>query len=199
MTPGPRSGTDVGGDDGAAAFAELFDTTFADMWRYVRRRVGSTSDADDVTAEVYAVAWRRKDELPPPDERRLWLFGVARNVVRNHHRSIFRRERLAHRLSAVAEAETVEPIERDDALWFALARLSPDDRDLLMMRAWEQLSIGDIASLLDCTPNAASLRLHKARGRLRTELTAEADDGAAKERGSSGHGTSDPLIERRAR
>ncbi len=51
-------------------------------------------------------------------------------------------------------------------LWAALARLSADDRDLLLMRAWDGLAVSDIAVLLDCTPNAASIRLTRARDRL---------------------------------
>ena len=68
------------------------------------------------------------------------------------------------------DGDRVEPIERDDALWHALAELSGDDRDLLLMRAWDQLSVTDIAVLLECTANAVSLRLHKARNRLKAEL-----------------------------
>ena len=152
-------------------FSAFFDQNFSDVWRYLRRRVEVTADADDLSAEVFSIAWRRRHELPPPEEQRLWLFGVARNNLRNHQRSAARHLRLVGRLQEHSnDNDSVEPIERDDAVWHALAELSADDRDLLLMRAWDQLPVTDIAVLLECTTNAASLRLHKARHRLKTEL-----------------------------
>ncbi len=48
----------------------------------------------------------------------------------------------------------------------ALDRLDPADRDLIVMQVWDGLAVLEIAALLGCTPNAASIRLHRARGRL---------------------------------
>lgn len=153
------------------AFSKLFDLHFGDLWRFVRRRVSSAADADDLTADVFTIAWRRFDQLPPLSEQRLWLFGVARNVLQNHRRSTFRRQRLANRLAEVRESDRIVDLgERDDSLWVALSQLAESDRDLLIMRAWDQLTVGEIASLLDCSPNAVSLRLRKARSRLRLLL-----------------------------
>ena len=157
----------------ADLFSELFDANFSDVWNYLRRRVEVSADADDLSAEVFTVAWRRRSELPPTDEQRLWLFGVARNTLHNHQRSTVRRLRLVGRLQEHENGNgdsSVDPIERDDALWHALAALTEDDRDVLLMRAWDQLSVSDMAILLGCTPNAVSLRLHKARERLKNEL-----------------------------
>lgn len=183
----PRSDPDAeDGDDRSmdAAFSDLFDSGFGDIWGYVRRRVGSRADADDVTAEVFAVAWRRRAELPALEERRLWLFGVAHNVVRNHHRSVFRQHRLAGRLADI-RGPSVEPVDRDDAVWFALARMSEEDRELLLMRAWDGLAVTDIAAILGRTANAVSVRLSKARVRLRAEL-------GEKDRKSAGHEVLNP-------
>lgn len=52
----------------------------------------------------------------------------------------------------------------------ALASLSDDDRDVVVMRCWDGLAVTDIAALLDCTPNAVSVRLHKARRKLLDRL-----------------------------
>jgi len=155
----------------ADAFSALFDQHHRAIWSFVRRRVINAADADDVSADVFTVAWRRWGVVPAQNERRLWLFGIARNVLRNHHRSSVRQQRLASRLAVVCERDLlVEPVERSNELWLALAQLSEADRDLLIMRAWDQLPVTDIAVLLDCSPNAVSLRLHKARGRLAAEL-----------------------------
>lgn len=182
-----------GDDQSADSFAGLFESSFDEVWRFVRRRVESTADADDVSGEVFAVAWRRRSELPPDEEQRLWLFGVARNVLRNHQRSLFRQRRVSAKLARAIgpdRAGRAELTERDDALWVALSRLAEAERDLLLMRAWDCLSVGEIATLLDCTPNAASVRLSKARARLRHEL-------AEKDSGTGGHEVVDLGTERR--
>lgn len=148
-------------------FREHFDA----IWRFARRRTATSADADDITAETFAVAWRRRDDLPPSDLRP-WLFGVTRNVLLNHSRTIERQERLRLRVAqATPEEASADPANgADPTLWCALSALSADDRDLLMMRAWDELAVGEIATILGCTANAASVRLHKARTRLADEL-----------------------------
>jgi hypothetical protein len=56
----------VSGDaEGSEMLAAVFAENFADVWRFVRRRTVSAADADDIAAEVFAVACRRQAELPP--------------------------------------------------------------------------------------------------------------------------------------
>lgn len=180
--------------DPEAAFRSAYDEHLAEIWRFVRRRCDGADDADDATAEVFAVAWRRRLDLPPPLEARLWLYGVARNVLANQHRSARRRRRL-HRAVADASATAPDTVpdpgeEREaEALWHALSSLDEADRDLLLLRSWDGLAVTEIATLLGCTPNAASLRLHKARGRLAAILAADADAPHAPDDGT---GQTDP-------
>jgi len=164
------------GSDQAAAEAEfsaLFDAQHGPIWSFVRRRVNDRAEADDLTSEVFLVAWRRFADMPPADERRLWLFGVARNVLYNHRRSITRQQRLLDRVRRNVRSDVVHLDEPDDSLWRALRRLPDDMRDLLLMRAWDDLAVQDIAVLLECTSNAVSLRLRKARAALDAELRSE--------------------------
>lgn len=153
------------------AFRGLYDDHLEPVWRFARRRCDSTSDADDVAGETFAVAWRRRADLPPPDEVGLWLFGVARRVLANQRRSAERQHRLRLRLATTPTAPTAsapadEGIGERDVLAAAFAAIDPDDRDLLALRAWDGLAVTEIAVLLGCSPNAASIRLHKARRRL---------------------------------
>jgi hypothetical protein len=67
---------------------------------YVLRRTGNPDDAADVIAETFLTAWRRLDEIPRDPQARLWLYGVARRVLANHHRGERRRSALADRLRA---------------------------------------------------------------------------------------------------
>jgi RNA polymerase sigma-70 factor (ECF subfamily) len=159
-----------------AELRDLFDGHFADLWRFARRRVGSSEGADEVVADTFAVAWRRRDHPPDGDDARLWLFGVARNVVTNHRRAETRRRRLHLRLVARRVDEVVAPPEPPDGVGVteAFAELGDAAREVMIMRHWDGLAVHEIATLLGCTPNAVSLRLHKARQRL-TELLAEKD------------------------
>jgi RNA polymerase sigma-70 factor (ECF subfamily) len=149
-----------------------------EVWRFARRRCASGHDADDTVAETFAVAWRRRADVPV-DDARLWLLGVARRVLANQHRSVRRRAGLRRRVEAIeGTGGTGPPLDPADVaagrvdatLWRSLAALSADDRDLLIMRAWDQLPVTEMAVLLGCTPNAVSVRLHKARGRLAEAL-----------------------------
>lgn len=63
----------------SAEFEELYRATVADLFGYVRRR--TSGDAEDLVAEAYATAWRRRRDLPPALLRRAWLFGVARTLL----------------------------------------------------------------------------------------------------------------------
>ena len=82
-------------------FEAHFQQHFEAIWSFARRRTASSADADDVAAETFAVAWRRRGEVPDSDLRP-WLFVVARNVLLNHHRSAERQSRLHQRLSDMA-------------------------------------------------------------------------------------------------
>jgi RNA polymerase sigma-70 factor (ECF subfamily) len=146
----------------------LFETHFDDLWRFARRRVETNADADDVTAETFAVAWRRRHSLPL-GEARLWLFGVARHVIDNHRRSSVRRARLHVRLVESRDEMTAPDHADDDSderLGTILTALSESERELVIMRCWDGLAIGEIASLLGATPHAISGRLHRIRNRL---------------------------------
>lgn len=149
-------------------FRALFAENFDDVWRFSRRRVDGAAEADDVAAEVFAVAWRRREEIPA-GVARLWLFGVARLVLANHRRESGRRSRLMVRMAG-ARPEHQPPPEIDGVVWQALAALAAGDRDLLLLRAWDGLRVPEIASLLGLTAANVSSRLHKARKRLEREL-----------------------------
>jgi RNA polymerase sigma factor (sigma-70 family) len=153
-------------------FRRLFADHFQDVWRFARRRTASGADADDVTADTFAVAWQRRQDLPV-DAVRPWLFGVARLVLANHLRANQRRARLQGRLASTRLAPGDLPWVADDPsadgqepLWVALATLSPQDRELLLMRGWDDLTVAEIAVVLQIPAPTVSTRLHKARRRL---------------------------------
>lgn len=152
-------------------YNELFKAHFARVWGFVRRRTDSDADADDVTAETFAVAWRRGAGLATEPDR-LWLFGVARGVLANHRRSRQRQQQLHLRLATVEPPPVAYQDEPASGrrLAAALGELSEDDRELLLLRAWDGLDVAEIAQLLMIRPATVSSRLHKARRRLQSVL-----------------------------
>lgn len=154
---------DASAGDVRQRYEALFAEVYEPLQRYVRRRCGS-ADADDVVAEVLTVVWRRLDQVPG-DAPVAWTFGVARRVLANQRRSTGRRLRLIDRVRRMQETIPAHQVDDTD-LAEALDRLTSDDREILHLWAWEQLAPREIAVVLDITANAASLRLHRARGRL---------------------------------
>jgi RNA polymerase sigma-70 factor (ECF subfamily) len=156
-----------------ADFEALYAATFDSLLGYAVRRCDCPEDAADVVAETFAICWRRMAAVPPGDQARLWLYGVARNVLANHRRGVARRQGLSTALAAqVADLYQHGPEESAElATINAVFRALPDDdRELLSLVAWEGLDHGQLARVLDCSRNAVRIRLHRARKRLAREL-----------------------------
>ncbi len=134
--------------------------------RYLARRIDAHT-ADDVLSEVLLVLWRRLDEVCD-EEVRPWAFGVARLCLANAQRSAQRQRRVAAKVARLDPPDRLlesDP-EPDLELNAALARLSERDREILRLWAWEELPPREIAQVLGMTPNAVSLRLHRAKASL---------------------------------
>jgi RNA polymerase sigma factor (sigma-70 family) len=162
-------------EPGARSFGVLFETHRRTVLAYALRRVDDPADAADALAETFLIAWRRLGDVPPGAEARAWLFGVARRVLANQRRGARRRDGLAERLGHELEAQlaTLEPpSESDLAVRRALARLSDDDREVLLLVAWEGLTPTEIAAATGVRAVTVRSRLHRARRRVRTELDA---------------------------
>lgn len=151
-------------------FTNLFERTHAALLAYAVRRVAEPRDAADVIAETFLIAWRRLDEVPGGESERPWLFGVARKVLSNHNRGARRRGAMVDRLRADLADVTPPPAE-PSALGQALSRLSADDRELLLLLAWDGLSQEQAALALGISPTALRVRLHRARNRLRMHMS----------------------------
>jgi RNA polymerase sigma-70 factor (ECF subfamily) len=155
---------------------DRFEAVYSDhheaILGYALRRTQAPEDAADVIAETFLTAWRRLDEMPSGPEARLWLYGVARRVLANHHRGERRRSALADRLKADLAA-TWRPAEswgESREISAAFRRLPEDQRELLALSAWEGLGYEQIAAVLGCSRNAVRIRMHRARRQFATEL-----------------------------
>lgn len=152
-------------------FRSLFHENYRPLLAYARRRVDAGT-ADDVVAETLLVAWRRRDAVPSGHERP-WLYGIARNVIRNSARSARRQHAFHQALRGLrqpkpSESEAVD--EQADVMQSALCELSEDDREILMLVTWEELSYTDVGRVLDISANAVAIRVHRARKRLTEQV-----------------------------
>jgi RNA polymerase sigma-70 factor (ECF subfamily) len=157
-------------DLGQTRFRVLYDESIPRVYRYVSRALAPhLADLDDLVAEVYLVAWRRIDNVPPSPEDLLWLFGVARNVVAHHRRSMALRLRLQDRV--VRERPVHEPdLEVPNEVLDAVRHLPHREREALHLVVWEGLSTEEAATVIGCSPNAVRIRVHRARRRLTDRL-----------------------------
>lgn len=151
-----------------ARFEELAAEVYEPLQRYVRRRVDPGA-ADDVVSEVLLALWRRLDDVPT-GAHLPWAYGVARRTLANHRRSVRRHLRLVRRVETEPQPEPSPGHPLDPELHAALAALGESDRELLRLWAWEQLEPAEIAMVLGLTPNAVSIRLHRAKKKLGESL-----------------------------
>lgn len=157
------------------------DDRFASLWTahhqavlaYTRRRAGA-DDAEEATNATFAVLWRRIDD--PPREPLPWLYSVARGQLANQRRGHARRAALGRRLFGGPIPIPVAPDDADGVAdrmraRSALANLSPSDREILMLVAWEGLDPPHAAAALGISPTTFAVRLHRARRRLEHHLS----------------------------
>lgn len=162
-------------------FDQLYRDNAPAVFAYARRRLRDREDAEDVVVEVFSVAWRRRRVVPQPE--RPWLYATAANVLAHVGRSAARRGRLDARMSAQptamqdSAADVASALDAQKLLAAAFENLAEPDREVLRLWAWEGLEGADLATALDCSPNAARTRLHRAKTRLRTVLATDENQG----------------------
>jgi RNA polymerase sigma factor (sigma-70 family) len=159
------------------SFDQVFEAEYRPLRGYLYRRLGS-SEADELAAETFAIAYRRWDDLDPSRPARPWLYGIAANLLR--HR--WRKERRMLRAYARSGNEQT-PAQSDDAsveradaeaqmrsLAAALAELRSGEREVLLLHAWADMNDAEIAEALSLPIGTVKSRLHRARKRMRNRL-----------------------------
>jgi RNA polymerase sigma factor (sigma-70 family) len=159
------------------AFVELFWRHGDAVHAYLVRRTGR-QDADDLLSEVWLRAFKGRANYDPrwPDARP-WLYGIARHVLLAHWR------RSGRPLVPLAEPAALDCWDEVDSrldatgerarLQRVLATLSPDDREVLLLVTWEQLTPSEVAVALGIPQGTARSRLHRALSVFRREFEDE--------------------------
>jgi RNA polymerase sigma-70 factor (ECF subfamily) len=152
----------------------MVDNHASDVRRYLYRRLAGSADpasiADDLTADVLLVAWRRRDDVPEGAELP-WLYAVARRVLANYRRHP--QEVLTAdlgELDAIDEADPAEIVSDDATLVEAWRTLSTRDREVLRLAAWEGLTGAQLAAALRLSEGGAAAALSRARSRFEEAL-----------------------------
>ncbi len=173
------------GRDQPAVPADLFDRYYAEIHRYIARRL-PVDDAEDLAVEVFVAALRGGYD-PAVGEVRPWLYGIATNLVARHRRTETTRWKA---LSRAAEREwdghedaaLDRVLDRVDAARFtgplagALAALKQRDRDVVLLIVFGGLSHAEVAAALDIPYRTVASRLNRARKHLRAALGALKED-----------------------
>lgn len=159
------------GGDGAA-FSELVARYQDRIYRYILRLTHSQEDARDLTQETFMHAYRGLAKWQPEATFASWLFRIGRNLAFDQ----LRRGKLAQFVALDDDAQLIDPSCRPDtaleiaqgfqALEAALARLAIDHREILLLREIEEMSYGDIASILNLSLGTVKSRLARARAAL---------------------------------
>jgi RNA polymerase sigma-70 factor (ECF subfamily) len=161
--------------DAQERFRALYLAHAERVYRYCLRRLGfNRAAAEDATAEVFVVVWRRLPAVPPPPSDRAFVYAVARRQVSNQQRGIRRLLGLKRRISVQppepsgTDADTTSV--RRHRLRGALEELPSGQREALILVVLEGLSHAEAAQVLGCSENAVAVRLHKARMLLRDRV-----------------------------
>jgi len=152
-------------------FERLWREHYAAVLAFVLRRIDDRALAEEATAETFLVAWRRRDQVP--DDPRVWLLGVARRTTANARRGQQRSSALIARVQdhqPRGDAGVGGDGVREAKLAAAFARLRPADQETLALVVWDGLAPREAARVVGIPVARFSVRLHRAKQRLRHEL-----------------------------
>jgi RNA polymerase sigma-70 factor (ECF subfamily) len=150
--------------------SDMFEACADQVYAYVSHRTDPHT-AEDVVAETFTIAWRRIDRVPA--HALPWLLVTARKVLANELRRAARSSALVERIAALKadSSQDVQTPEGKHEVLAALSQLSVADQEVLTVSAWYDLNAQEAARVVGCSPATYTVRLFRARRRLRTQLT----------------------------
>jgi RNA polymerase sigma-70 factor (ECF subfamily) len=150
------------------AFGTLFDRYREPVWRFFRRRTPDAGRAEELAQDTFVAVLDGATRYEGRGSFRSYLFGIAYNVL------LADRRKAAFRVTTPVDEEPPDPNagDLDAAIWVrhALAALDEDDREILMLREYEQLSYQEIADIRQAPLNTIRSQLFRARAALKAAL-----------------------------
>ena len=147
-----------------AWFDQLYRDHATAVYRYFVRRAPGV-DAEDLTAEVLATAWRRRADVPA-EAVLPWLYRTAGYVLANHRRKLVPVPVAALPDVPADDGDPLLATLADDDVRTALGALGERDRQILVLHAWEGLGGVELAEVLGISRGGADAALSRARARL---------------------------------
>jgi len=148
------------------------------IYAYVRSQVGTSADAEDITAQVFMNAYQAYGRFEARNTTpAAWLFRIARNATLDHFRAHGRRERLRRTIEHQPLVEEDPAGEAEDriqyrALMTKVAQLPERQRDAISLRH-SGLSFDEVGKLMDCSEDAAKMLYHRALRALKDAVQRE--------------------------
>lgn len=153
-----------------SAFGELFARYRQPVFGFFRRRLADPDGADELTQETFLALLRAAPRYRPTALFRTYLYAIALNLLRGYRRKAAFRA-VFHGSGEGREPAARETLDSEVILRDALGRLERVDREILMLREFEQLSYAEIGELLELPLNTVRSRLFRARMALREMLS----------------------------
>ena len=159
-------------------FEDLYQDFLGRIYAFVRAQVGSSSDAEDITAQVFMNAYQAYSRFEPRNTTpAAWLFRIARNATLDHFRSQSRRDRLRRTIEhqPIAEADPASQAEERiqyRALLVRVAELPERQREAISLRH-SGLSFDEVGKLIGCSEDAAKMLYHRALKALKEAVQRE--------------------------
>ncbi len=155
------------GSGDSAAFHALVDRHAQRLYRLAVSLIGNAADAEDVLQETFIGAFRGLRSFEARSSVKTWLTRIL--VLQAAQRNRGKRRRPAGSLEDSTPAASGSPETAMD-VQAALGRLSPEHREILALREFEQMSYEEIAQVLGVPRGTVESRLHRARSEMREKL-----------------------------
>lgn len=153
-------------------FNSIYRSQLGELSRFLARRV-SPHEVEDLAADLFEIAWNKRGSIPAGLELP-WLYKTARYLIANLRRKTQNRARIFSLLATPEAAPSAESIALADlGLGSAWDKLSGPERELMALWALEGLDHKEIAVVMEISPNAAAIRLTRAKEKLKNLLAEE--------------------------
>lgn len=166
-------------DKATEKFSRIYDDCVEKIYRFVFLRVGAKELAQDLTSETFARGWEAYRHDPEViNNPRAFLYRIAKNLIVDHYRGKAKPQVIPVELVENSLIDEKEDIQRQAVLASdmevvrkALAGLNEDYQNAIIWRYLDDLSIQEVSHLLDRSPEATRVLLHRAMKELRTRLS----------------------------
>lgn len=173
----------AGGRD--AALNDLMARHARPVFQFLCRMLGNKDDANDLAQETFVRVYQHRASFRPDARFTTWLYTIAANLARNHHRWLGRHPSVSLDAESETTGQSIGDVlpsshpspdeaalatERAAAVRAAVEKLPADMREVVILCEWEDLSAAEAAAILDTTPKAVDNRLYRARNLLRERL-----------------------------